>query len=83
MTRCLAREMGKRGIRVNAVTAGYVTTEMTASLAPEVVADLRGDECLDDGTSVADVAAAVRFLLSERAAAITGQTLVVDAGTTA
>jgi len=83
MTRCLAREMGKRGIRVNAVAAGYVVTEMTEPLPAEVVAGLRAGECLAAGTSPTDVADAVRFLLSERAAAITGQTLVIDAGTTA
>ena len=54
-----------------------------SGLPPEVVAGLRAGECLPSGTGTTDVAGAVLFLLSERAAAITGQTLIVDAGTTA
>jgi 3-oxoacyl-[acyl-carrier protein] reductase len=83
MTRCLAREMGKRSIRVNAVVPGFVPTDMTAGLPAEVVARLRAGESLNRGTDVVAVANAVLFLLSERAAAVTGQVLVVDAGTTA
>jgi len=83
MTRCLAREMGRRNVRVNAVLAGYVPTDMTSSLPDEVVERLRAGECLAAGTAPVDVASAVTFLLSDRAAAITGQTLIVDAGTSA
>ena len=83
MTRALAREVGKRGIRVNAVVPGFVQTDMTSGLPEQVVSSLRSKEILPRGTSAQDVANAVAFLLSERAAAITGQTLVVDAGTAA
>jgi 3-oxoacyl-[acyl-carrier protein] reductase len=83
LTRSLSREVGKRGIRVNAVLPGFVATDLTTSLPPEVVAQLRATESLRAGTSPEQVAQAVAFLLSDRAAAITGQTLVVDAGTTA
>jgi 3-oxoacyl-[acyl-carrier protein] reductase len=83
MTRALAREVGRRGIRVNAVLPGFVATPMTAGLSDDVVRGLRSHECLARGTSAADVAHLVAFLVSERAAAITGQALNIDAGTSA
>lgn len=83
MTRALAREVGKRGVRVNAVLPGFVQTDMTGTLPEQVVTSLRSHECLPRGTSPADVADAVAFLISDRAAAITGQALVIDAGTSA
>lgn len=83
LTRALAREVGKRGVRVNAVLPGFVSTDLTASVPPQVVSLLRSVECLPGGTTAADVAAAVCFLLSPRATAITGQALAVDAGASA
>jgi 3-oxoacyl-[acyl-carrier protein] reductase len=83
MTRCVAREMGRRSIRVNAVVPGYVATGMTAGLSEQAVAALRSGECLRRGTPAEAVADAVAFLVSEQAASITGQILTVDAGTTA
>jgi 3-oxoacyl-[acyl-carrier protein] reductase len=83
LTRSLAREAGRRGVRVNAVVPGFVATDLTAGLPEAAVAFLRGGECLARGVQPADVAEAVTFLLSDRAAAITGQTLVIDAGASA
>lgn len=83
MTRSLAREAGKRGVRVNAVVPGFVATGLTAGLPEAAIAHLRAGECLARGVRPEDVARAVLFLLSESAAAITGQTLVVDAGASA
>jgi 3-oxoacyl-[acyl-carrier protein] reductase len=83
MTRALAREVGKRGVRVNAVLPGFVPTDMTASLSDDVVRTLRSHECLSRGTSAGDVANLVTFLISDRAAAITGQALIVDSGISA
>ncbi len=83
LTRSLAREAGKRGVRVNAVIPGFVATGLTAGVPADRIAHLRAGECLARGVEPADVAQAVLFLLSDRAAAITGQTLVVDAGASA
>jgi 3-oxoacyl-[acyl-carrier protein] reductase len=83
LTRSLAREAGKRGVRVNAVVPGFVATDLTAGLPAAVVAHLRAGECLVRGVQPEDVAMAVQFLLSDRAAGITGQSLVVDAGAAA
>lgn len=83
LTRSLAREVGKRGIRVNAVLPGLVSTDMTASLPDETVRALRSHECLPQGTSAIDVANLIAFLISDRAAAMTGQAFRVDAGSSA
>lgn len=83
LTRVLAREVGRRGIRVNAVVPGFVPTAMTAELPEARVDALTAAECLPGGVTAADVADAVVYLLSDRAAAVTGHTLVVDAGTSA
>jgi 3-oxoacyl-[acyl-carrier protein] reductase len=83
LTRSLAREAGRRGVRVNAVVPGFVATDLTAGLSEPAVAALRAGECLPRGVQPGDVAQAVLFLLSDRAAAITGQALVVDAGASA
>ncbi len=83
LTRVLAREVGRRGVRVNAVVPGFVATAMTAALADSRVAALRGGECLPGGVAPRHVAEAAVFLLSDRAAGITGQALVVDAGASA
>jgi len=83
LTRALAREAGRRGVRVNAVVPGFVATDMTAGLPAEAVDRLRAGECLPGGVTPQAVADAVLFLLSDRAAAITGHALVVDAGASA
>jgi 3-oxoacyl-[acyl-carrier protein] reductase len=83
MTKSLARELGKRNIRVNAVVPGLVMTEMIADTPPERLSELRAIEALPSGTTPEDVAAMIVFLLSDRAAAITGQAFLVDAGSTA
>jgi len=83
LTRSLSREVGKRGVRVNAVVPGFVPTDLTAGLPDAAVQMLRAGECLPGGVSAQGVAGAVVFLLSDGASAITGQTLVVDAGASA
>ncbi|MEM6796160.1 MAG: SDR family oxidoreductase [Acidobacteriota bacterium] len=83
MTKSLAREMGKRGIRANAVIPGYVATKMTSHLKPEMVDHLRAAEALKSGVTPQDVASTVAFLLSDQSSAVTGQSFIVDAGNSA
>ncbi len=83
LTRVLAREVGRRGIRVNAVAPGYVLSALTESLPESVVADLRSNEALPSGVSSRCVAESVAFLLSSRAESITGECVAVDAGASA
>jgi 3-oxoacyl-[acyl-carrier protein] reductase len=82
-TRSLAREVGKVGITVNAVAPGFVDTEMTESLEGEQRAKIMRRSPLGRLVSIEDVANAVEFLLSDKAANITGTVLTVDAGSTA
>ena len=79
----LAREVGRKGVRVNVIVPGFVATELTEGLPPAAVTKLRETECLPAGTAPGDVAQAVCFLLSDRASAITGQALAVDSGASA
>ena len=79
-TKSLAREIASRNITVNAVAPGYISTEMTAGLPEGATENLQQKIPLGRLGAGADVAGAVRFLLSEDAAYITGQTLSVDGG---
>jgi 3-oxoacyl-[acyl-carrier protein] reductase len=80
LTRSLAREVGSRGITVNAVAPGFIETDMTAALPQDVVRALHERIPLGRLGSVADVARAVRFLASDDAQYITGQVIHVNGG---
>jgi 3-oxoacyl-[acyl-carrier protein] reductase len=82
-TRSLAREVGPLGITVNAVAPGFVDTEMTQELEAAQREQIKRRSALRRLADVDDVAAAVEFLLSDKARNITGTTLTVDAGNTA
>ena len=83
MTRSLAVELARDGIRVNAVAPGWVETEMTAAdqqtMPPEQFAALQRRHLLGLGRP-ADVASAIAFLLADTGRWVTGTTLVVDGG---
>ena len=81
-TRALAREVGRRQITVNSVAPGYLETDMSASLSATGRQQVVRRTPLNRLGTVADVVPLVRFLLSEEARFITGQTLIVDGGIT-
>jgi 3-oxoacyl-[acyl-carrier protein] reductase len=79
-TKSLAREIGSRGITVNAVAPGFIDTDMTRALPAEQRDTLLEQIALGKLGSVEDVASAVVFLASADAAYITGETLHVNGG---
>ena len=80
LTKALARELGSRGVRVNAIAPGYITTELTEVLNDEQRGLILGNTPLGRLGEPEDVARAVRFLCSDDAAFITGEVLLVDGG---
>ena len=79
-TRALAREVGSRGITVNAVAPGFIDTDMTAALDDARRAAMVEGIPLGRMGTPADVAAVVAFLVGEEASYITGETLHVNGG---
>ena len=79
-TKSLARELGSRGITVNAVAPGFIDTDMTRALSEEQRAALLRQIPLGRLGTPAEVAAAVLFLVSPQSAYITGETLHVNGG---
>ena len=79
-TKSLAREIGSRGITVNAVAPGFIDTDMTQALPEEQRNALLGQIALGRLGAVEDVANAVAFLASSDAAYITGETIHVNGG---
>ena len=82
-TRSLARELGDRGITVNSVAPGFLETEMTHGLSPQQKDQIVRRTPAGRLGRGEDVASIVKFLCSDAAAFITGQTIVIDGGATA
>ncbi len=80
LTKALAKEVGSRGIRVNCVAPGYISTELTDVLPEEIRDALLAQTPLGRLGEPEDIAGTVRFLLSDESAFVTGAVLSVDGG---
>jgi p-cumic alcohol dehydrogenase len=85
LTRGLARELGRDGVRVNAVAPGTVLTDATRQFFGQkyekAVERIRTDQTIQRNLVPADLVGTVAWLLSEASAFVTGQTISVDGGT--
>ena len=79
-SKSVALELGSRNIRCNAVAPGFIETEMTAKLSPEVVQGWRDAIPLKRGGQTTDVANTCLFLASDLSSYVTGQVINVDGG---
>lgn len=80
MTKVWSRELGKFGIRVNAVAPGFIATEMVTSMPEKILDSMKGRTPLGRLGEPRDIANAYLFLASDEASFITGETLRVDGG---
>ncbi|MFD0616640.1 3-oxoacyl-[acyl-carrier-protein] reductase [Paenibacillus sp. GCM10027629] len=80
LTKASARELASRGITVNCVAPGFIETDMTDKLSEELRTQMLGQIPLTRLGQPEEIAKAVRFLASDDAAYMTGQTLHVDGG---
>lgn len=80
LTKSIAKELGGKGIRVNAIAPGFIKTDMTEVLSEDVKSKLKDSIPLRRLGEGKDVAEAVAFLCSEGASYITGQVINVDGG---
>lgn len=80
MTRSWAKELGRKGIRVNAVAPGFIISDMTAKVPEKLLGVMREKTALNRLGEVRDVAHTYLFLASDYASYITGQVLGVDGG---
>jgi len=80
LAKSMARELGSRGIRVNAIAPGFIATEMTHQLSEEVRAEWARQIPMRRAGTPEDVANVALFLASELSSYITGQVIQVDGG---
>ena len=79
-TKTIAKELGGKGITANVVAPGFIKTEMTTSLGPNLEEEVAPRTAVKRLGEVEDVASAVSWVASEGASYLTGQVIVVDGG---
>jgi 3-oxoacyl-[acyl-carrier protein] reductase len=82
-SRSLARDLGPRGVTVNCVAPGFMSTEMTSSLTEDNLVRIQRRAALGRFATAPEVAHAISYLMTPMAAGITGTVLTVDAGSRA
>ena len=82
MTKTMARELGRKGIRVNAVAPGFIATEMVQKMPQEVIDGMVSKTPAGRMGTPEDIANAYVFLASDKASFITGTVISVDGGIT-
>ncbi|MCH8494780.1 MAG: 3-oxoacyl-ACP reductase FabG [Balneolales bacterium] len=82
MTKTMARELGRKGIRVNAVAPGFIATEMVQKMPQEVIDGMISKTPAGRMGTPEDIANAYVFLASDKASFITGTVISVDGGIT-
>jgi 3-oxoacyl-[acyl-carrier protein] reductase len=80
LAKSIAREMGSRGIRANAIAPGFIITEMTNALSEEVREEWNKKIPLRRGGTPEDIANVALFLASDLSSYVTGQVIVCDGG---
>ena len=80
MTKSAAKELGRRGIRVNAIAPGFIDTDMTAVLTDEQKAEAAKNISMGRTGKPEDIAGVALFLASDLSAYVTGQVIGVDGG---
>jgi 3-oxoacyl-[acyl-carrier protein] reductase len=80
MTKVWARELGKYGVRVNAVAPGFTATEILSAMPEKIIAGMKARTPLGRMGQPEDIANAYLFLASDEASFVTGETLRVDGG---
>lgn len=79
-TKSIAKEVGSRGITVNAIAPGFISTDMTSKLNLNIKEKIIKNLCIKRLGTVEDVSSLVLFLISEEASYITGQIIAIDGG---
>ena len=82
MTKTLARELGRKGITVNAVAPGFIATEMVAAMPENVIESMKAKVPIGRLGTPEEIANIYAFLSSDEASYINGHTLSVDGGMT-